>query len=633
MSGAMINQTLIFALIGAALLLFVLGRPRYDLVALLVLGSLVLTGLVPGEEAFSGFANPAVISVAAILIVSEGLRRSGFVDYASRWILKLRGGLNVQILVLSVLVGTVSAFMNNIGALAIFMPVALHSAGKRDFPASAILMPMAFASLLGGMTTLIGTPPNMIVSSFRIDASGQPFSLFSFAPVGIGVALAGILFVTLIGWRLLPRRQGAVAGDKTVTGNFKAYLSEVQVLPGSALAGKTLGDVAHLGECRVSVVGHVGSGDAAAGSGRLAAVPLLGRFLTGLLGAKRRLPDRKRQLTPPSSEQRITAGDILVIEIAAADIGGFLRKSGTLLPDLSGVGSPAGGGRATEDAERTVEAVVLPDSALAGKTAAELRLRARYGVSLVAVARQSQPELRRIGRTTLRPGDVLLLKGRADMLGDRLAAMGCLPLADHQLSAKPPRAMLPALTIFAAALALVLTGVLPAHVAFSLAAAAMALAGIIPPRELYQAVDWPVIILLGAMLPLGTALETSGAGATLAGLVLRLGSAWPAWTILGLLLLATMLLSAVINNAATVVLMAPVGISIAHGLGVSVDPFLMAIVVGASASFLTPIAHQSNTLVMGPGGYAFGDYVRLGLPLSLLTLAVAGPLIMFFWPL
>lgn len=642
MTSAMVDQTLVFLTIGIALLLFALGKPRHDIVAILVLTFLVLAGLIPGDSSFSGFANPAVISVAAILIVSEGLRKSGFVDYASRFILRMPGGLGTQIFVLSCLVCFFSAFMNNIGALAMFMPVAIHVAGKRGFSPSAILMPLAFASLLGGMITLIGTPPNMIISAYRSTATGAPFGLFAFAPVGIGVALAGLLFVALLGWRILPKRDGESSRQHRF--NITAYITEVKVGDGSTLIGKTVADIGRFVGLDIQVLGHIVPQPHKASVSPVR--QLLNKLLSGGGGLSRGLGravkplqtamDRRQALNAPPPDAIVRRGDILVIETDSTDIKEFVQKSRTVLLGGTQEGEsrgPVDSGITLDDRERIAEVVVLPDSALANKTAAELRLRALYGVSLLAVARQNRKELKRVSKTVLRPGDVLLFRGRSDMLDERITAMGCLPLADRELQLEIPKKMLPAIFIFLTSVLLVISGILPVQNAFALAAVAMVLSGILPIREMYSSVDWSVIVLLGAMLPLGMALESSGAGATLATLVLKVGVSLPPWLIMALIMLVTMLVSAVINNAATVVLMAPVGISIARGLGVSVDPFLMAIAIGASSSFLTPIAHQSNTLVMGPGGYVFGDYVRLGLPMSLICLSVAVPLLLYFWPL
>jgi di/tricarboxylate transporter len=617
----MVDQTLVFITIGLALVMFVWGRFRHDLVSLGALLLLVILGIVPPDKAFSGFANPAVISVAAILIVSESLRKSGFVEYASRFILKLGKSLALQIFVLSSLVCVTSAFMNNIGALAIFMPVAIHITRKSGHAPSSILMPLAFASLLGGLTTMIGTPPNILISAFRLEASGKPFGIFDFTPVGLSVSFLGIVFITTLGWRLLPHREGDASKQDRF--NIDAYITELRITEGSPLAGLAVAEVQTVTETRVQILGLIRPRPAKV-TGRTAARIMA--LLSPLLGKA----EKKKTLARPEDSTILHEGDIIVIETDSAEIKDFIRKSRTVL-----VGDPgqAGNGLATPDNDRIAEVVVLPDSALAGKTTADIRMRARYGVSLLAIARQDRTLVKRLDKVELNAGDVLLLKGRKEMLDERILAMGCLPLADRGLSIEEPKRMAFAIGIFGAAIALVITNILPLQIAFALAAVLVVATGVLPVQEMWTSVDWPVIMLLGALLPVGEALESSGGVDTIANLILAMGHILPVWSLLGILVFATMLLSAIINNAATVVLMAPVGISMAGTLGVSVDTFLMATAIGASASFLSPIAHQSNTLVMGPGGYKFSDYVRLGLPLSLLLCAAAIPLLLLVWPL
>jgi di/tricarboxylate transporter len=615
------DQTFVFITIGLALAMFVWGRFRHDLISLGALLLLVLLGVVPPDEAFSGFANPAVISVAAILIVSESLRKSGFVEYASRFILKLGKSLALQIFVLSSMVCITSAFMNNIGALAIFMPVAIHITRKSGHAPSSILMPLAFASLLGGLTTMIGTPPNILISAFRLESSGKPFGIFDFSPVGLSISFLGIIFITTLGWRLLPHREGDASKQDRF--NIDAYITELRITEGSPLIGLAVRDVQAATETRAQVLGLIKPASRKTAGGPIAR-------LQALFSPLRGLAEKKKPLARPEEDSILHEGDIIVIETDSTEIKEFIRKSKTVL-----VGDPgqAGNSPSTPDTDRIAEVVILPDSALAGKTTADIRMRARYGVSLLAIARQDRTLVKRIDKVELNAGDVLLLKGRREMLDDRILAMGCLPLADRGLSIEQPKRMALAIGIFGTAIALVIANVLPLQIAFALAAVLVVATGVLPVQEMWTSVDWPVIMLLGALLPVGKALESSGGVGTIAGLILAIGQNLPVWGLLGILVFSTMLLSAIINNAATVVLMAPVGISLASSLGVSTDTFLMAIAIGASASFLSPIAHQSNTLVMGPGGYRFSDYVRLGLPLSLLLCTAAIPLLLLVWPL
>ena len=587
------QQWIIFGVLLLTLILFISGRWRYDVVALLALLVVVITGLVPGEAAFSGFSNPAVITVAAVLVLSKGLQNSGLVELIGQALVRMKGGLSVQILALTLIIALFSAFMNNVGALALLLPVALQISAKKQIPASKLLMPLAFASLLGGMTTLIGTPPNIIASSVRAQSGGAPFGMFDLSLVGVGVAAAGILFISLAGWRLIPTRRGRGANDHLF--DVEKYITEVRVSEDSPVVGIRLRDVNSLLKTQVNILGLV-------------------------RGEERRLE--------PSSLTILRAGDILIVSADTENLKKLVAK-----PGLALVGSQEIRRADLETAEvRLVEAVVMGNAMLVGQTARSLGLRSQYGVNLLAVARQGSLLWNRLDKTLFRTGDVLLLQSHVETLREVLATLGCLPLAERDIRLAPARSLLLPLAIFLAALLLSAFGVLPVQVAFVAGAVGMILAKTLTLQEAYQAVDWPILILLGAMIPVGGALETTGAAQSIASLLLHNGAGLPDAVTLGLVLVTTMFLSDLVNNAAAVVLMAPVGIQIANGLGASVDPFLIAIAIGASCAFLTPIGHQSNTLVMGPGGYKFGDYWRMGLLLEVIVAAVSIPLILRFWP-
>ena len=594
-------HNIVFGTLIIVLFLFAWGRIRHDFVALIALFILLIAqvllpeySIISFEKAFEGFGHPAVITVAAVLIIGKGLEYSGLIEVLGKWVMKVGDSLLLQIFTLSVLVAVASAFMNNVGALAIMMPIAIHMARKSGNPPSYILMPIAFASLLGGMTTLIGTPPNIIIATFRGDELGEAFGMFDFSPVGVLVALAGIAFTTIIGWRLLPKR----AAKKSELEKFDIddYITEVEVTKDSKITGKALSDIPEITKAEVQILGLV--------------------------------RDRKR-IHAPEPEETILAKDIIIIETDAEDLKTFIEDTGVKM---------VGGRKFRKDAEGSkniaiTEAVVMADSSIIGRTAADLRMRSRYGINLLAVARKEQKIHRRLDHVIFRTGDVVLFQGREHMLNDTITSIGCLPLAQRGLRIGYKTKIPTALGVFATSIILVVAGLLPVQIAFSMAAVAMVLSGVLPVKEFYRGVDWPVIILLGAMIPVGTALETSGGAGIIASMVLSTGSNLPPWAILTIILVVTMFLSDIINNAATVVLMAPIAISVAKGLGFSVDPFLMAVAIGASCAFLTPIGHQSNTLVMGPGGYKFTDYWRMGLPLEIIIVVIGVPLIMFFWPL
>lgn len=588
------SQAIVFLTLGVTMALFAWGRIRHDLVALIALFAVTVTGVLPAERAFTGFGHAAVITVAAVLMIGRALERSGLIDLLAGWVAAVGNNLMLQILTLSVLVAVASAFMNNVGALAVMMPVAIHLARKSGNPPSYMLMPLAFASLLGGMTTLIGTPPNIIIATVRADLVGSPFDMFDFSPVGMGIAVAGILFTSLIGWRLLPKR----VADSSQTEMFQIdeYITEVRVTKDSKVKGMSIGDLEGDTESEVQLLGLVRRG---------------------------------RRFHAPESAETLKTNDILIIEADTEDLEAFLDSSGTRLVGGKKFRKDATG---SEDIE-IAEVVVMNDSVVVGETAAGLNMRTRYGLNLLAVARREAKIRKRLDHVVFRPGDVLLLQGRSHMIHETVRSLGCLPLAKRSLRIGIERRLVLALGIFGAAIALVVFGLLPVQVAFTMAAVAMILSRLLPLKDVYTHVDWPVIVLLGGMIPVGESLQITGGADLIAGQILLAGESFPTWAVLAIVLIVTMFLSDIINNAATVVLMAPIGIGIADGLGTSVDPFLMAVAVGGSCAFLTPVGHQSNTLVMGPGGYKFSDYWRMGLPLEVLIVILGVPLILTFWPL
>jgi di/tricarboxylate transporter len=593
-----LDQVIAFAVIAASLVLFAWARLRYDVVAMLALVVSVATGIVPADKAFSGFADPAVVTVAAVLIISQALQRSGAIGILSESIGKLSSNATIQITALTATVAVLSAFMNNVGALALMLPVALQAASAANIPASRALMPLAFGSLLGGLATLIGTPPNIIISSYRAESlggsfgSGGGFGMFDFAPVGALVAVAGVAFVSLIGFRLIPHRE---SGDRAREELMKIdeYVTELEVPEGSGLIGKPIRELVVLADGDVSVVAIERHG--------------------------------QKDLAPPWYT-RMEAGDRLIIEGDTDSIALATEQSGfTLVPDQQ-INSKT----LASDDVMVIEAVVNPGSRLDGRTARGLRINSRYSVNILAVARQGRPIRDRIGHIRFRAGDVILIQGPEQVIYEALNSLGCLPLAERNIAIGGSRSFLP-LGVFAAAIAVAAFGLLRIDVAFVSAVVVLVAARLFPIRDLYDSVEWPVIVLLGAFLPVGAALDHTGATGLLANGLTWTADGMPVWVLLAAIMTLAALLSAVINNAATAVLMAPIAVSVAKLIDAPVDAFLMAVAIGASSAFLTPIGHQSNLLVMGPGGYRFGDYWRLGLPLTVVTFAVATPLLMLFW--
>lgn len=587
------EQYFLFAIIAVGLAMFAWGRLRYDVVAILLLLASVAAGVVPTDHAFTGFGHPAVVTVAAILVLSRALRKSQIVETISRFLEPATSSTSLHVLAMSGTAAACSAFMNNVGALALMLPVAIRSAKETRRPVSRFLMPLSFGSLLGGLITLIGTPPNIIIASVRAETTGTTFAMFDFAPVGLGVAVVGVIFIALIGWRLLPRR-GDVS-DPQARFMLEDYITELRVHGSSRFVGRRLVDLEALGQGDMVVVALI---------------------------------RREDRMLAPSGFLRLQAEDILVVEADTATLERIAEKAELVVEGSAEV--------ETENlrSERVglMEAVIVPGSRLEARTAKGMRLHSRYGVNLLGVARQGRAVGERLGQVRFRAGDVLLLQGERASMQDALTNLGCLPLAQREIGlGRPKGSPIPAL-IFGSAIALVVSGTVPAQIAFVAAAVALVILQQVSLRELYESIDWSVIVLLGAMIPIGSALESTGGTMVIAGPILTLAHQVPLWAVLGLLMLVTMLISDVMNNAATAVLMAPIGIAIGQGLGVSIDPFLMAVAVGASSTYLTPIGHQSNLLVMGPGGYKFGDYWRMGLPLDILILTVAVPLILIVWP-
>lgn len=587
------QQTFVFAVLGVCMALFFWGKWRYDLVAAMALMAVALTGIVSPKEAFSGFSHPAVISVGAILVVSQGLSNCGVTRLLVAPLASI--GKNPT-LALAAMVGAVivaSAFMNNVGALALMMPVAIKYARDHEQPVGKFLMPLAFGSLLGGLMTMLGTPPNLIIATFRAENGSGAFGMFDFLPVGGVVAAFGAIYLVLLGWRLIPIRQRGTSREGLY--EIGEYLTEVMVPEDSEHSAISISELASENGEDVQIVALVRG---------------------------------ERRIAAPRSNERILPGDTLIVEASAEDIQAFVERTGYQLAE----GKHPSEESLSSDNIEVEEAVVTARSPVIGKTVKNIRLRSVYGVNLLAIARQGQSVRRRLDSTGLRQGDVLLLQGSEGALSEVMQSLALLPLATRKLRfGAPPRLALGVAT-FAAAVVLVTVGVLPVQLAFAAAAVVMLTFGLLSLKQAYDTVDWPVIMLLACMMPVGYALESTGGAQTLANLVTSVAGNSGPIVALAVVMVGAMTLSDVINNAAAAVLLAPIGISVAESLGVSSDPFLIAIALGASCAFLTPIGHQSNTLVMGPGGYRFSDYWRVGLPLQIAIFIVALPMILRVWP-
>lgn len=569
------------------------GRYRYDLVAFSALMLGVVLGVVPTKEAFSGFGHPATLVVALVLVVSAGLVRSGAVFLITRTLVDSSRSLGGHIALMGGIGGVLSAFMNNVAALALLMPVDVQTARKAGRSPSRSLMPLSFATILGGMVTLIGTPPNIIIAAIREESLGAPFKMFDFAPVGGLTAIAGLAFVALVGWRLIPARDDA----GTSIADIAQYIAELTVPEGSKHIGKRLEELHEEAEkADVAILGLIRDGKRR-----------YGRAATTLL----------------------RVGDQLVLEAVPDALDEFRAALNLDFSDEKRQEALT----ATGEGLDVIEVVVSETSRIAGKTSQAIGLYWRQQSVLMGISRQGRRITSQMRKTEIKPGDILLLLVPRDRGRDVTDWLGCLPLQGRGLVVTEDSKVWLAIGLFAAAVAAASLGLLYLPVALGLVVVAYVLTRIVPLSELYDHIEWPVVVLLGSMIPLGAALEGAGGTQLIANSLIGLTEGMPAWAILTVLMLVTMTLSDVLNNTATTIVAAPVGIQMAHTLEVSPDPFLMAVAVAASSAFLTPIGHKNNTLILGPGGYGFGDYWRMGLPLEVIVVAVSIPSILLFWPL
>ncbi|WP_391482700.1 SLC13 family permease [Nereida sp. NH-UV-3] len=588
-----IDQIILFTLFGAVFGMLLWGRFRYDLVAFAALMIGVVLGVVPTKDAFSGFGHPATLVVALVLIVSAGLVRSGAVYLITRTLVDATRGLGGHIALMGGIGGVLSAFMNNVAALALLMPVDIQTARKAGRAPGLSLMPLSFATILGGMATLIGTPPNIIIATIREESLGEPFKMFDFAPVGGITAIAGLAFVALIGWRLIPSK----AGSTNTADEFASYIAELTVPEDSKHIGKTVAELDEVAEKNdVAILGLIRDG----------------KRLRGL-----------------SKTRTLKAADALVIEASPEALDEFRaalsldfadeRREELLRADGAGL--------------NVIEIVVTDGSRLNGRTAQAVGMSWRRRAILMGISREGRAIKSQIRQTPLKPGDILLVLLPDGTEADVTDWLGCLPLADRGLSVTQDNKVWVAIGLFAAAVIAASLGWIYLPIALGIVVIGFVLLKIIPIREVYDHIEWPVVVLLGSMIPLGAALETSGGTELIADGLIDLTTGLPAWAILTVLMIVTMTLSDVLNNTATTIVAAPIGIQMAQSLGVNPDPFLMAVAVAASSAFLTPIGHKNNTLILGPGGYSFGDYWRMGLPLEILVVGVSIPAILVFWPL
>lgn len=588
------DQTILFALFAGVFAMLLWGRWRYDLVAFCALLIALVLGVVPTEDAFSGFGHPATIIVALVLIVSRGLQNSGTIDIITRSVIDTSRGIGAHITIMASTGAILSAFMNNVAALALLMPVDIQAAKKAGRSIRATLMPLSFATILGGLVTLIGTPPNIIIAQYRETTAGAPFQMFDFAPVGLICAAAGIAFVALFGWRLVPGSNEKVE-EKGNPLDLEDYIAELVIPEKSKAVGMQVRDL----------------------------YPEADEHDLAIMGVVR----NNRRLKGFSASLELRAKDMILVEATAEDIDRFRGVYA-----LEYFGEKTTNEKAIGDLQLT-EILVTPESRIVGNAAIDLRLRARRGVALLGIARKGRRFSKRVRHEKIRVGDVLLLIGPAENLEDTTLWLNAMPLAGRGLQVTQHSRAWLAAGIFAVAIALASFGMLYLAVALAIVVALYVLLDLVPIRNVYEYIEWPVIVLLGSMIPLGSALEESGGTALIAQQIVSVTEGYAPWVVLTILMVVVMTLSDVLNNTATAVIGAPIAVDIANRLEVNSDPFLMAVAIAASCAFLTPIGHKNNTLIMGPGGYSFGDYWKMGLPLEVIVIGVAVPAIMIFWPL
>ena len=553
----------------------------------------VVLGVVPQKDAFSGFGHPATLVVALVLVVSAGLVRSGAVFLITRTLVDASRSLGAHITLMGAIGGILSAFMNNVAALALLMPVDVQTARKAGRSPGLSLMPLSFATILGGMVTLIGTPPNIIIAAIREESLGAPFKMFDFAPVGGIAAIAGMAFVALVGWRLIPARDE----NRSTSDDLAEYIAELTVPESSKHIGKRLSELeAEAEKTDVAILGLIRDGKRRYGQARNTA---------------------------------LKAGDALVLEATPDALDEFRTSLDLALSDVERTERLNAAGEGVE----IIEVVVKETSRLVGRTAQAVGLAWRQSAVLMGISRGGTQIKNQVRKTPIQTGDILLLLVPRNRGHDVTDWLGCLPLADRGLAVTENSKVWLAIGMFAGAVIAASLGLIYLPVALGLVVIAYVLTRIVPLSELYTHIEWPVVVLLGSMIPLGAALETSGGTELISGALLGWTAGMPAWAVLTVLMIVTMTLSDVLNNTATTIVAAPVGIQMAQSLGVSPDPFLMAVAVAASSAFLTPIGHKNNTLILGPGGYSFGDYRRMGLPLEIIIVAVSIPAILVFWPL
>jgi di/tricarboxylate transporter len=588
----MSDQNIIFSIIVGIFIVFIHGKIRYDAVAFAALVIAGLLGVVPIKELFSGFGHPAVIIVALVLVISRGLIYSGAVELITQQLSKYIKGITSHIAIMGGAAAMLSSIINNIAALAILMPADLNLAKKANRSPAKTLMPLSFASILGGMVTMIGTAPNVVIATFREDTFGTAYTKFDFAYVGLITAIAGVLFISVFGHKLIPHSSTKKTPSQSLSET--KYVTNARIPKDSDMIGQNLFDISNLGDkSDIAIMGIIRDDELMHGS---------------------------------IMKLQIKAGDLLVVEGVVSNIDLFIDKNNLV--------SIAAGEIELEAASKSLfEVVVTSESWIVGKTSRSLGLKNKHHASLLGISRNGENITTNVRKTPIKPGDLLLIHGNIDEMTDLIEWMECLTLSKRGLEIPSRKKAWLSIAIFIASIVLSTLDMVYLPLALSAVIMIYLALGIIPLKVVYKSISWPIIILLAAMIPIGNALTTTGGANTIAMFLVEATQGFSPILILVIILVVTMTLSDVLNNVATVLILAPISVTMAAQIGVNPDPFLMAVAVGASCAFLTPIGHQNNSLILGPGGYKFSDYWKLGLPLEIVVTMVSIPAILFFWPL
>ena len=590
---------LTLAITAGALVLFVWNRLRVDVVGLIVMAALIVSGLVTPQQGISGFSNEAMITVAAMFILSAGLVRTGAIEAVGRQVVRLAGSSELRLLLVSLAIAVpLSAFINNTPVVVMMIPMLLGISRQMGISASRIFLPVSFGSQLGGTLTLIGTSTNLLVAGLVLDLGLERIRLFDITPPALVLTALGLVYLVTIGRALTPHRE--TKSDLVASYELREYLSGLVVEPGSPVAGRTLGDSRFADRFGFQVVGIEREGE--------------------------RIPF-------PSASAVLREGDHLLVrgrsqEIARVEETSGLRLAG-VQPEMP---LESGPDEAEPGSARLAELIVPPRSRVIGRTLRSLHFRWRYGVPVLAIQRHGEPLHQALGETRLEPGDVLLVRGTPEELENVHRERELALLGGVDIPARRTRKMPIAVGIMVAVVLLAALEVTTILVSAILGVVVMFLTRCLTPDEAYQDIDWMVLVLLGSVIPLGIAMQETGTAQLLAASLLGLTQPLGLYGSLAGIYLLTSTLTEIISNNAAAVVLTPVAVAAAAGLGASPLPFVLAVMFAASNSFVTPIGYQTNTFIYGPGGYRFTDFVRVGGPLALLMVVAATLVIPFFFP-